>query len=117
MNVYDKAHELAEALKECPEVIELKNVASKIESNETDKKMLKDFRKIQVEAYTEQVKDGKMSKETTEKLQNLGSVISLNPNVSAYLQAESKFGTIWQDIVKILDDAVDIKLESDLVNN
>lgn len=114
MNVYDKAHELAEALKECPEVIELKAASKKIEANETDKKMLKDFRKIQLEAYTEQVKNGKMSKEITEKLQNLGSVISLNPNVSAYLQSESKFGTIWEDIGKILNDAVDIKLETGL---
>lgn len=110
MNVYDKAHELAQALKECPEVIEFRDASKKIEANSTDKKMLEDFRKIQIEAYTDQVKGGKMSKETEQKLQNMGSIISLNPNVSAYLQAESKFGVIWEDIMKTLNDAIDVNL-------
>lgn len=108
MNVYDKAHELAKALSECQEVIEFRNASSKIEQNETNKKMLEDFRKLQIEAYTQQIQGGQMSKELEEKLQNFGSVISFNPDVSAYLQSEARFGILWEDIIKILNESVDV---------
>jgi cell fate (sporulation/competence/biofilm development) regulator YlbF (YheA/YmcA/DUF963 family) len=110
MNIYDKTYELARALKDSPETVEFRNASKIIEGNELNKKMLEDFRKIQIEAYTEKVQTGKMSKELTEKLQNLASVISLNPDVSAYLQAEQRFGVIWEDIMKILNEAVGIDL-------
>jgi len=110
MNIYDKAHELARALRDSSEVIELKDAGKKIENNDKNKIMLEDFRKIQIEAYTDQMKNGKMSPELTEKLQNLASIISLNPDVSRYLQAEQRFGIIWEDIIKILNDAVGVDL-------
>ncbi len=110
MNVYDKTHELARALKDSPEVKELKEAGKKIESSEINKKMIEDFRKIQLEAYTEQMKTGKMSKELTEKFQNFGAVISMNPDVGRYLQAEQRFAVIWEDIMKILNDAVGVDM-------
>lgn len=110
MNIYDKTHELAKILKDCPEVIDLRNAVKKIENSETNKKMLNDFRKLQYEAYSEQMNHGKLSKEMEEKLNNLGSIISMNPEVSSYLQAEARFGVIWEDIMKILNEAVNIDL-------
>ncbi|GAA0722127.1 YlbF family regulator [Clostridium malenominatum] len=110
MNIYDKAHEFAKVLKTCPEVIELKNSGKKIEANETNKKMLSDFRKLQYEAYSEQVKNGKLSSETENKLNNLGAIISMNSDVGAYIQAEARFGVIWEDIMKIMNDAIDVDL-------
>lgn len=110
MNIYDKAHEFAKVLKVCPEVVELRNAGKKIEINETNKKMLNDFRKLQYEAYSEQVKNGKLSSETESKLNNLGSIISMNPDVAAYIQAEAKFGVIWEDIMKILNEAIEVDL-------
>lgn len=110
MNIYDKAHELARVLKDCPEVIELRSAVKKIDSNEINKKLLNDFRKLQYEAYSEQMSNGKLSKEMEEKLNNIGSIISMNPEVSSYLQAEARFGVIWEDIMKILNEAVDIDL-------
>ncbi|MEW9096158.1 MAG: YlbF family regulator [Clostridiaceae bacterium] len=110
MNIYDKAHEFAKVLKISPEVVELRNAGKKIETNEINKKMLNDFRKLQYEAYSEQIKNGKLSSETENKLNSLGSIISTNPDVAAYIQAEAKFGVIWEDIMKILNDAIDIDL-------
>lgn len=110
MNIYDNAHEFARSLKDCPEIIELREVAKKIASDENSKKMLADFRKIQIEAYTEQMQTGEMKKETLEKLQNLGAVVSLNPDVAKYFQAEATFGTMWDDVMKILNDAIGVDL-------
>ena len=45
MNIHDKAHELARALKDSPEVRELKEAGKKIEGERFSKKMIEDFRK------------------------------------------------------------------------
>ncbi|MCB2288238.1 YlbF family regulator [Clostridium sp. CS001] len=110
MNIYDNAHEFAKSLKDCHEIVELREVAKKIASDEKSKKMLADFRKVQIEAYTEQMQTGEMKKETLEKLQNLGAVVSLNPDVAKYFQAEATFGTMWDDVMKILNDAIGVDL-------
>lgn len=114
MNVYDKVHDLARALKECNEVKNLKAVSEKVKDNETNKKMLDDFRKIQFEAYAQQAQKGELSESTKQKLDNMASAISLNPTIAEYLQAEAVFGTMWNDILKILNDAIDINFDFDM---
>ena len=110
MNIYDNAHEFAKSIKNCPEIVQFREIANKISADENSKKMLADFRKFQIEAYTEQMQTGEMKKETLDKLQNLGSVLSLNPDVAKYFQAEAAFGTMWDDVMKILNDAIGVDL-------
>lgn len=108
MNIYDKAHEFAEELKTCPEIVQLRELSKKIKGNETNVKMLNDFRKLQIEAYSQQMQNGKVSEETSQKIKNLGSIISTNSSITEYLQAEQKFSILWDDILKILNDAIGI---------
>lgn len=108
MNIYDKAHEFAKELGNCPEVINLREASKSIEGNENNKKMLDDFRKLQIEAYSQQMQNGKVSDEITEKLKNLGPIISANSSVSNYIQAEQRFSIVWNDVLKILNDAIGI---------
>ncbi|NMM65596.1 YlbF family regulator [Clostridium sp. P21] len=108
MNIYDKANEFAKELKDCPEVVNLREASKNIQNNDTNKKMLDDFRKLQIEAYSQQMQTGKVSDEITEKLKNLGPVISANPSVSNYIQAEQRFSVIWNDVLKILNDAIGV---------
>ncbi|RXM58069.1 YlbF family regulator [Clostridium tetani] len=110
MNLYDKAHELARVLKDCPEVVELRNTSVKMKENEDNLRMLKDFRQLQYEAYYEQLNNEKISEETETKLNKLGSIIAMNKTVSNYLEAESRFAVIWEDLIKILNEAVDVDL-------
>lgn len=107
MNIYDKVHELAKELKECEEVKKFKECKKKIESKESNKKMVEDFRKIQLKAYSEQMEKGEASKEVMDELQKVGSVMAMEPEVSEYMQSEVKFGVLWEDIIKILGEAVD----------
>ena len=44
--------------------------------------MLEDFRKIQMEAYTEQMQNGEVSKETKEKFEKFGVLMGTNPDLS-----------------------------------
>ena len=112
MNVYDKAHELARELKDCPEVIQFRNSSEKVQGNDLSAKMIKNFRQIQMEAYSEHMKSGKVSEATEKKVQSLASVISMNSDVASYLQAEGKFAIIWEDIIKILNDAIGVNIDN-----
>ena len=114
MNIYDKAHELARELKSCPEVIEFRNSSEKVQSNDLSAKMIKNFREVQMQAYSEHMKNGKVSEETEKKVQSLAGVISMNADVASYLQAEGKFAIIWEDIIKILNDAIGINADNNI---
>lgn len=108
MNIYDKANEFARELGKCDEVVKLREASKKIEENETNRKMLDDFRKLQIEAYTQQMQNGKISEDTQEKLRNIGTIISMNASVSEYIQAEQRFSIMWDDVLKIMNDAIGI---------
>ncbi|AEB76219.1 YlbF family regulator [Clostridium botulinum] len=107
MNIYDKVHELANELQNCEEVKNFKKAKKGLEGKDASKRMVEDFRKVQMQAYSEQMENGKPSKETLEKLEKLGSIMSMDMDVSNYMEAEVKFGVLWEDIIKILGKAVD----------
>jgi len=108
MSIYDKAHEFAKELKSCPEVVKLRGVSKKVKENEINAKILDDFRKLQFEAYSQQMQTGNISDEIREKLNNIGSIIAGNPAVNEYLQAEQEFSVMWDNVLKILNDAIGI---------
>lgn len=115
MTIYDRTHELANELKNTAEVLEYRNSYKKIQENEKNKELVDKLRKIQFEAYNEQIEKGDISQETKEKMQNLGAILSANIDVSNYIHAESKFAVLWEDIIKILHDSVglDLTLKND----
>ncbi len=108
MNIYDKFNELAAELKVNPDVVAFREAVLKIQADETKSKMLDDFRKIQIAAYTESVENGKVTDDTTEKMQNFASIIKANPDINEYLQAEVRFSILFEDMMKIINDAVGV---------
>lgn len=110
MNIYDKIYELADALKNCPETLELKEALDKIKFDEKNKKILIDFRNIQMIAYKEHTDNGEISKEIKEKIDNLSRIIVLNSDISTYMNAEAKLAALWENMMKILTEAIDIDI-------
>ncbi len=110
MNIYDKIYDLADALKICPETLELKEALDKIKIDEKNKKILSDFRNVQMEGYKEHVDNGEISKEMKEKIDNLSRIIDLNSDISNYMNAEAKLATLWENMMKILMEAIDIDI-------
>ena len=108
MNIYDKFNELAAELKVNPDVVAFREAVLKIQADETKSKMLDDFRKIQIAAYTESVENGKVTDDTTEKMQTFASIIKANPDINEYLQAEVRFSILFEDMMKIINDAVGV---------
>lgn len=113
MNVYDKANELARALKTSEEVTVYKAALDKVEKNETSKRMLDDFRKKQMELYTLQMQGLEIPKEQIDSLNNLASVITMNQDIKILLEAEYKFSKLMDDIMKIIGEAVNVNITED----
>ena len=109
-NVYDKAHELAKAMKEDETVTAYREAVKKIEKEEVKKKMIEDFRKIQFEAYQDKTTNGEVSEETKQRLQDLVAIIQLNPEIMDFLDIEQKFSILFDDIMKILNEAIGIDI-------
>ena len=110
MNIYDDANLFAKSLKSCPEVLQLREAGKKISSNSTSKIMLEDFRKIQMAAYNEQMQKGEVSKDTKKEFEKFGVLMGANPDLSSYIMIEQKFSVMWEEIMKILNDAIGLDL-------
>lgn len=111
-NVYDKAHELAREMKQDETVTAYREAVKRIESDEAKRKMVEDFRQIQYEAYTEKVSGKEVSEETRKKLENIANIIQLNPEVMEFIETEQKFSILFDDIMKILNEAIGIDIIS-----
>lgn len=108
MNVYDKVNELAKVLKVTQEVVEYKTAKDKLGVNNANKKMVDDFRQKQLELYSLQMQGKQPTKEQLDGMNSMWSVIGLNSDVREYFEAEMKFSRLWEDIMKILGDAVGV---------
>ncbi len=110
MYMYDKAHELAKALADSPEYKVLKAAKVKVNANPKTKEMLSDFKKKQFEVQTLQMSGQKLDDDKMNQIQSLYQIVSLNPDIAEYLNAEVVFSRIFSDIYKIIGDAVEIDL-------
>jgi cell fate (sporulation/competence/biofilm development) regulator YlbF (YheA/YmcA/DUF963 family) len=106
MNPYDKAHELARALKNSKEYQQLLQLKSRIDSDLSAKKMLDDFRRLQWELETRRLMGEEITKEDRMQMTRLQEALSLHEEARQYLEAEYRFGLIYSDILKIIGDAV-----------
>ena len=111
LNVYDKAYELKRALTECQEVKDYKSALEKVKANPTNKSMLDDFRKKQIEIQAKQYSGKQPGKEEMDELERLYNVVSLNPDIKNFLQCEYRFSLLMNDISKTISEAVDIGIE------
>ena len=109
--VYDKAHELAGELKKCPEFLEYARLKETVTADEKTKALLKDYKKLQIEAQAAYIGGSAVSEETMDKLKKLGEVLAFNSEVTAFFAAEYRFQTLLGDIYKILGDACDYGLD------
>ena len=114
MNPHDAAHLLAKALRESPEYKEFKDLKNKVEQNDTTRNMIKDFRKKQFAMQARQISGQYVSEEEIQQLQNLQGVLLQNPLVGPYLHAEYRVSQILNDVMKIINEAVDLELGEEL---
>jgi cell fate (sporulation/competence/biofilm development) regulator YlbF (YheA/YmcA/DUF963 family) len=106
MNVYDKAHELAKALKESKEYQAVLQVQKPIINDEAAKKMVKDFFAKQMEIEYAALSGAPEDKTKREQLQKMSELIRYNSKAMDYMQAQGRFQVIMNDISKIIAESV-----------
>jgi cell fate (sporulation/competence/biofilm development) regulator YlbF (YheA/YmcA/DUF963 family) len=106
MNLYDKAYDLAKALEQSQEVIDLKTAHQAVEAQSEAKQMLDDFR-VKQEGFQQKMMAGEEPSESElGEMEQLYEEISLNPLISKLFEAERQFAVVFDEVNKIMNDAL-----------
>lgn len=111
VNVYDKAYELAKAMRESQEAKELKEARNRVNADSDAKRMLDDFRSRQRELQQKMMGGEEPQAEDMEKLNKLYEVLSLNPLIHKLFEAERRFTVIFDDVNRIMSEAIQNVIE------
>ncbi len=106
MNIYDKAHDLAKAMKESQEVQEITAAMKLVEADPDSKRMLDDFRQRQMEIQQRMMSGDMPSQDEMEKMEKSFEVLSLNLNIRRLFDAERRLSIIIEDVNKIISDSL-----------
>ncbi|AWB44053.1 hypothetical protein DCC85_07380 [Paenibacillus sp. CAA11] len=106
MNIYDKANELAKALKESQEVEDITSAMKLVDADPDSKRMLDDFR-IRQNTVQQRMMSGDMpAPEEMEQMEKLFETLSQNLNIRRLFEAERRLSVIIQDVNKIISDSL-----------
>ena len=111
MNPYDKAHELAQCLRESEEYREYVRLKEIAYDDSTNKALLDEYKRLQFRMQAKLASGENMPEEDLQRLQQIGALLQFNPDVSAYLMAEFRFQRMLSDIFKILADVAGVDLD------
>ncbi|GBF73995.1 hypothetical protein PA598K_02323 [Paenibacillus sp. 598K] len=106
MNVYDRAYELAKAMKGCPEALDLRGARQAVEVDEEAKRRMDEFRQRQ-DGFQQQMMAGEEpSAEAMADMNRLYEELSLNPLLHRLFEAERRFGIVFDDVNKIISESL-----------
>ena len=106
MNPYDKAHDLARAIRESGPFAQMKSAKDKLENDESAKKMLLDFQRKQLAMERKRLLGEDISETEQNGLSKLYDIVQMHELVRDYLSAEMQMGILYQDIQQIIGDVI-----------
>ncbi|NOU92312.1 YlbF family regulator [Paenibacillus sp. LMG 31456] len=112
MNMYDKAYELARALRESSELKEIKEITELVKGDADSKRMLDDFRQRQTELQQKMMSGEMPSQDEMQKMEKLYEVINLNPSLRRLFDAERRLGVIMEDVQRIISEPLQDVMKS-----
>ncbi|MBF7095768.1 YlbF family regulator [Alkalibacter mobilis] len=110
MKIYDEAHMLAKAIKESPEYKRMKETQEKVRKNPNDWEMVTDYMKKQMEVQTMQMMGQEPTESQVEKFNQMTSALMAIPAIAEYFHAQYTFSNIYQDVMKIITEGLDLGL-------
>ena len=113
MNVYDQAHQLAKAIKESEEFKRYQSAEDMIKTKPDLDQMIKDFQQKSMEIQLKQMSGEQPDAEDMQKIQQLYSIVAMDPLASNYMQNEMRFSIMMKDVYEILGEAIG---QGDLLN-
>ncbi len=108
-NVYDLAHELARALKDCDQYKTYIEMKAKISENEELSAMLNDFQEKNMTMQTQQMLTGTPPEDLMAQVQSLYQIVMKDPLAAQYIQSEMAFTQVVSDIYGILGEVIRVE--------
>ncbi|MRN52989.1 YlbF family regulator [Paenibacillus sp. 19GGS1-52] len=106
MNVYDKAHDLARAIKESSEVADITSAMKLVDADPDSKRMLDNFRQSQLDLQQQMMTGEMPPPEEMEKMEKLFEVLNLNLGIRRLFDAERRLSVVIEDVNKIITDSL-----------
>ena len=111
MNPYDQAHALAKSMKESEEYREMMRLREAAYESDTNRALLDEYKRLQFRMQAKLASGETMPEEDYQRLQQIGTLLQFNQDVSAFLLAEFRFQRMMSDIFKILADVAGVDLD------
>ena len=111
MNPYDQAHALAASLRESEEYREYARLKELAYADDTNRALLDEYKRLQFRLQAKMASGESLPPDDMQRLQQIGTLLQFNPDVSSYLMAEFRFQRMLTDIFKILADVAGVDLD------
>jgi len=111
MNPYDQAHALAKSLREREEYREYSRLKELAYDDATNKALLDEYKKLQFKLQAKMASGESLPQDDMQRLQQIGTLLQFNPDVSNFLMAEFRFQRMISDIFKILAEVAGVDLD------
>ena len=108
MNVYNEAHNLAQAVKESEEFKNYDSLRKKIDANQQLSEMVNDIQKKQLDLQMKQM-SGQVEGDIQAQLTEIYQLMMRDPLLAEFFTAEARFSLMMQDVYKILNEAVGLQ--------
>ena len=106
MLIHDKAHELVRVIRQSPEYKDLLASSERLRQDPATLKMFLDFRRTELEYDTLIMTGAEADPVAIEKINKRREIVFLNSLIRDYVEKEIRFGTIFSDVQRILNGAV-----------
>lgn len=103
---YDKAHDLAAAMRESEEYKELMAAQAEVEKDKASTELVRTFMSQQMEWEYAKLAQAPNEAELLKKQEALVPQIEANPAVAKYLQAHMKWSQVTNDVYKIISGPI-----------
>lgn len=106
-NVYNKAHELKQILKDSEEFTSLKAIHDEIENDEIAKRMLDNFRQLQLDLQQKQLQGVEITEEEARQAQQQFETVQQHELISKLMEAEQRISVMIGDVNKIISEPLE----------
>ncbi len=112
LNLHDKANELAALIKKSDEYVAYKKLMDEVYAEESNKKMVEDYKKLQFEAQATYLSGQEPPEDLMDKIKKLGEVLQFNPKITEFFAAEYRFNTLVSDLYTLIfGDLIDVGMK------
>ncbi|MCE7793706.1 YlbF family regulator [Salipaludibacillus sp. CUR1] len=101
-NPYDKANELARELKESEEFTKLRDLHNEVNGDEVAKRMLDNFRQVQMELQQKQMQGEQITEEEIQNAQKQFELVQQHEVISKLMEEEQKMSQLVGELNKII---------------